>query len=51
MIGLVTIEDLQELGKEIDIIKGNIAELDNKLNELIAELNEKVLKKPIKNGN
>ena len=49
MIGIATVEDLQEVGKEIDIIKGSLAELDNKLNELIAELNENVLKKPKQN--
>ena len=45
MISVMTIEDMEEIAKELDILKGRIAEIDNKLNELIKEINEKVLKK------
>lgn len=45
MINIPTVEDLQEIVQEIEIIKGEVAKLTQNFNQLVAELKEKAQKK------
>ena len=47
MIGLITAEDIQELYKELEMLKGRLAEQETKFSELVKELNSKIPPKAI----